>query len=218
MPEPLLDAAGRRRSPATMPGFHAVRPPRNKGVRYRPSATRSACSLTRRVGRYLDGGLGGAPARPEGAGRTGQSRSSDRLSGPDLMSSLTRCLNGLSFSKAFSGEILPAASSSLRRYGSASRRWARPPRPDRNRRVRRRASERARARPCRPRRCESPCAPLHGRRCAPEIPVPARRRDRWGTDVVYSAPLSSVTVQRVLPFRVSVVLTDAITTSASMYT
>ena len=27
----LLDAAGRRRSPATMPGFHAGRPPRNKG-------------------------------------------------------------------------------------------------------------------------------------------------------------------------------------------
>jgi integrase len=30
----LLDAAGRRRSPATLPGFHAGRPPRNKGVRY----------------------------------------------------------------------------------------------------------------------------------------------------------------------------------------
>jgi hypothetical protein len=34
MSELLLDAAGRRRSPATMPGFHAGRPPRNKGVRY----------------------------------------------------------------------------------------------------------------------------------------------------------------------------------------
>jgi site-specific recombinase XerC len=32
----LLDAAGRRRSPATMPGFHAGRPPRNKGLRYSP--------------------------------------------------------------------------------------------------------------------------------------------------------------------------------------
>jgi hypothetical protein len=30
----LFDAAGRRRSPATMPGFHAGRPPRNKGHRY----------------------------------------------------------------------------------------------------------------------------------------------------------------------------------------
>jgi site-specific recombinase XerD len=34
MTELLLDAAGRRRSPATMAGFHAGRPPRNKGVRY----------------------------------------------------------------------------------------------------------------------------------------------------------------------------------------
>lgn len=29
-----LDAAGRRRSPATMPGHHAGRTPRNKGQRY----------------------------------------------------------------------------------------------------------------------------------------------------------------------------------------
>ena len=34
MTEMLLDRAGRRRSPATMPGFHAGRPPRNKGLRY----------------------------------------------------------------------------------------------------------------------------------------------------------------------------------------
>ena len=32
--QPLFDAAGRRRSPATMPGLHAGRPPRNKGQRY----------------------------------------------------------------------------------------------------------------------------------------------------------------------------------------
>src|SRR4029450_13293493 len=30
----LLDAAGRRRSPATLPGSHAGRPPPNKGMRY----------------------------------------------------------------------------------------------------------------------------------------------------------------------------------------
>jgi hypothetical protein len=30
----MLDAAGRRRSPATLPGYHAGRPPRNKGMRY----------------------------------------------------------------------------------------------------------------------------------------------------------------------------------------
>jgi hypothetical protein len=27
----LLDAAGRRRQPVTLPGYHAGRPPRNKG-------------------------------------------------------------------------------------------------------------------------------------------------------------------------------------------
>lgn len=32
----LLDAAGRHRSPATVPGFHRGRPPRNKGLRYPP--------------------------------------------------------------------------------------------------------------------------------------------------------------------------------------
>ena len=31
---PLLDCAGRRRSPATLPGYHRGRPPRNKGLRY----------------------------------------------------------------------------------------------------------------------------------------------------------------------------------------
>ena len=34
MSELLLDAAGRRRSPATLPEFHAGRPPRDKGMRY----------------------------------------------------------------------------------------------------------------------------------------------------------------------------------------
>ena len=34
MSELLLDRAGRRRSPATMPGFHAGCAPRNKGLRY----------------------------------------------------------------------------------------------------------------------------------------------------------------------------------------
>jgi site-specific recombinase XerD len=30
----MLDAAGRRRSPATIPGYHTGRPPRNKGMHY----------------------------------------------------------------------------------------------------------------------------------------------------------------------------------------
>ena len=32
----LLDCAGRRRSPATLSGFHLSQPTRNKGVRYPP--------------------------------------------------------------------------------------------------------------------------------------------------------------------------------------
>src|SRR5687768_14575086 len=34
MSELLLDRAGRRRSPATMPGFHAGHAPGNRGLRY----------------------------------------------------------------------------------------------------------------------------------------------------------------------------------------
>jgi len=30
----MLDCIGRRRSPATVAGYHAGRPPRNKGMRY----------------------------------------------------------------------------------------------------------------------------------------------------------------------------------------
>ena len=33
---PLLDCGGRRRSPATMSGFHQGLPPRNKRLRYPP--------------------------------------------------------------------------------------------------------------------------------------------------------------------------------------
>jgi hypothetical protein len=33
---PLLNAAGRRRSPASLPGYLAGRRPRNKGLRYPP--------------------------------------------------------------------------------------------------------------------------------------------------------------------------------------
>jgi hypothetical protein len=34
MSEVLLDRAGRRRSPATLPGFHAGQAPGNEGLRY----------------------------------------------------------------------------------------------------------------------------------------------------------------------------------------
>ena len=32
--QPLFDVVGRRRSPATVPGFRVGKPPRNKGQRY----------------------------------------------------------------------------------------------------------------------------------------------------------------------------------------
>jgi hypothetical protein len=41
MSELLLDTAGRRRSPATLPDFHAGRAPRNKGCAIRPTRRRS---------------------------------------------------------------------------------------------------------------------------------------------------------------------------------
>jgi hypothetical protein len=40
----LLDAAARRRSPATLPGYHAGRPPRSKGIRTRLTSRRSTGS------------------------------------------------------------------------------------------------------------------------------------------------------------------------------
>jgi hypothetical protein len=48
--QPLLDAAGRRRSPATTPGYRAGIAPRNKGQRYPPThrpSTRSSRSCAK---------------------------------------------------------------------------------------------------------------------------------------------------------------------------
>jgi site-specific recombinase XerD len=57
MPEQLLDAAGRRRSPATMPEFHAGRPPRNKGMRYPadPPTIEELVAVMRRAGEGVHG-------------------------------------------------------------------------------------------------------------------------------------------------------------------
>ena len=48
----LLDAAGHRRSPATMPGFHRGRPPRNKGEQYPadPPTVEEIVAVMRAVG------------------------------------------------------------------------------------------------------------------------------------------------------------------------
>ncbi len=53
----LLDAAGRRRSPATLPGFHCGRPPRNKGLRYPadPPAVEEIVAVMRVAGETLHG-------------------------------------------------------------------------------------------------------------------------------------------------------------------
>ena len=53
----LLDVAGRRRSPATMPGFHAGRPPRNKGLRYPPDppSVEEIVAVMRTVGDSKEG-------------------------------------------------------------------------------------------------------------------------------------------------------------------
>jgi site-specific recombinase XerD len=56
-----VDATGRRRSPATLPGYHAGRPPRNKGMRYPadPPRVEEIVAVMRAAG----GGPNGARAR-----------------------------------------------------------------------------------------------------------------------------------------------------------
>ena len=53
----LLDAAGHRRSPATMPGYHRGRPPRNKGEEYPadPPTVEEIVAVMRTVGDRPDG-------------------------------------------------------------------------------------------------------------------------------------------------------------------
>ncbi len=54
---PLLNCAGRRRSPATMSGFHRGRPPRNKGLRYAPDppTVEETIAVMRAAGDHPDG-------------------------------------------------------------------------------------------------------------------------------------------------------------------
>jgi integrase len=53
----LLDVAGHRRSPVTMPGYHRGRPPRNKGIRYPadPPTVEEIVSVMRAAGDHTDG-------------------------------------------------------------------------------------------------------------------------------------------------------------------
>jgi hypothetical protein len=52
-----LDAAGHRRSPATMPGYHQGRRPRNKGMRYPadPPTIEEIVAVMRAAGEKPDG-------------------------------------------------------------------------------------------------------------------------------------------------------------------
>jgi hypothetical protein len=61
----LFDRAGRSRSPATMPGFHAGRPPRNKGLRYPadPPKAEEIVAVMRAAGSPI------GPCRPRGVVR-----------------------------------------------------------------------------------------------------------------------------------------------------
>jgi site-specific recombinase XerD len=54
---PLLDCAGRRRSPATMSSFHQGTPPRNKGLRYPPDppTVEEIIAVMRAAGDHADG-------------------------------------------------------------------------------------------------------------------------------------------------------------------
>jgi hypothetical protein len=57
MSEMLLDPAGRGRSPATLPEFHAGRPPRNKGMRFTadPPTIEEIVTVMRRAGDGVHG-------------------------------------------------------------------------------------------------------------------------------------------------------------------
>ena len=54
---PLLDVAGRKRSPATVPGYHHGRPPRNKGRRYpaEPPRVEEIVAVMRQAGPGVGG-------------------------------------------------------------------------------------------------------------------------------------------------------------------
>ncbi len=53
----VLDSAGRRRSPATLPGYHAGRPPRNKGRSYPadPPRVEETIAVMRQAGESIHG-------------------------------------------------------------------------------------------------------------------------------------------------------------------
>ena len=73
----MLDAAGHRRSPVTMPGYHRGRPPRNKGEQYPadPPTVEEIVAVMRAVGDRADGHRLRALDRAALARRTADQRS-----------------------------------------------------------------------------------------------------------------------------------------------
>ena len=65
MSELLLDRAGRRRSPATLPGFHAGHAPGNKGLRYpaEPPKVEEIIAVMRAAGDAVHGPVARADRR-----------------------------------------------------------------------------------------------------------------------------------------------------------
>ena len=74
---PLLDCAGRRRSPATMSGFHQGLPPRNKGLRYPPDppTVEEIIAVMRAAGDRADGAQAARRDRCAMADRAANQRS-----------------------------------------------------------------------------------------------------------------------------------------------
>jgi hypothetical protein len=83
----LLDAAGRRRSPATMPGFHCGRPPGNKGLQYPadPPTVEEIVAVMRCAGDSAHG------LRTLGAGCTALARRSTHHRGAERRRERPRC-------------------------------------------------------------------------------------------------------------------------------
>jgi hypothetical protein len=77
MQTPLLDAAGRRRSPATMPGYHQGRAPRNKRLRYPadPPSVEEIVAVMRAAGERAEGPSAEGAARDPVAGGAADQRS-----------------------------------------------------------------------------------------------------------------------------------------------
>ena len=96
----LFDVSGRRRSPATLPGFHAGRPPRNKGLRYPadPPPVEEIVAVMRQAGARSSRSAAARPGRGALAFGAAHQRSARAHASPTLTvqrgSVLVRCGKG----------------------------------------------------------------------------------------------------------------------------